>query len=68
MRKILSMVLIFTIILVGCNSAKTIEDVFNTEMKTNKETNNYTIIKKVQEESYGIIFFTSDEINNQVSD
>jgi len=66
-RKILSMVFIFTILLVGCNSAKAIEDVFNTEMKTNKETNNYTIIKKVQEESYGIILFTSDKINNQVS-
>ncbi|MGD6775012.1 hypothetical protein [Sutcliffiella horikoshii] len=60
------LLLIVTLFLGGCNNANSMEDVFHKEMKSLEDVDDYSLIKKVEEDN--IILFTSyiqeDEENN----
>jgi outer membrane lipoprotein-sorting protein len=49
-------VIIMSILLLGCTDAKTMEDVFHKEMKSLKDVDDYTLIEKVEND--GVILFT----------
>lgn len=56
MRKIVTM-LLFTVLLVGCNNSKTMEDVFHNEMKNMEDVDSYNLIEQVEKDN--VIIFSS---------
>lgn len=59
MRKTVTM-LLFTVLLVGCNNSNTIEDVFHNEMKDMGNVNAYNLIEQVERDNV-ILFSASIE-------
>jgi len=57
-------IVLFALLLVGCNSSKTMEEVFHDEMKSNKEVDKYKLVEI--EEDDNVIIFTShtEEVYN----
>lgn len=58
-------IVLFPLLLAGCNSPETMEEVFHDEMKDNKDVDEYKVVEKVEEDN--IIIFTShteDDVYN----
>ncbi|WP_262370635.1 hypothetical protein [Sutcliffiella horikoshii] len=68
LKKIIYIVLSLSVLLlVGCNSPKTMEEAFHKEMKSLKDVDDYTLVKQIEKDN--VILFTSyiegDEENNE---
>ncbi|WP_406945990.1 hypothetical protein ACJA3J_08210 [Halobacillus sp. SY10] len=59
-------ILLFTLLLVGCNSPNTMEEVFHNNMKSNKDVDDYKIVEIVREDN--IIIFTSHSENEAINE